>query len=259
MKKNISTFSTGALTVMGVATLCGTARADLSYSTSANITSYLGTPTYSTAIAGATTAQGQPTQTGTFSVLSETFTPTSGFTLGGFNILSGGGLGNVIGVHLFDVTLSLTSNNGTVLNGSGATYPAGGTDLFGNGAGLSFTISTTAEVQSVFTLNNGTTSDLVPLTAGHTYALEFWTPAVDTQNGFLWYRGSTADPGGEGMASGDSSAARVTLASAGLAGAAPRTFADALYAATATPEPSTMALLALGGVAGAFGLRRKKA
>jgi hypothetical protein len=256
MKTTFGTLTTGALTVMGVATLCGTARADLSYTTSANIASFAGTPAYMTSLSGLS-AQGQPAQTGTFSVLAETFTPSTGFTLGGFNIISGGGLNNVIGVHLYDVTLSLTSNNGTTLNGSGATYPAGGTDLFGNGAGLSFTIGTTAEVQSEFTLNNGTTSDLVALTAGHTYALEFWTPSADTQNGFLWYRGSTADPGGEGMTTGDSTTARITLASAGLAGGAPRTFADALYAAQ-TPEPSTFALMGIGSAMGAFFFRRKK-
>jgi hypothetical protein len=88
--------------------------------------------------------------------------------------------------------------------------------------------------------------------------LEFWTPA--SSGGFTWFRaaaGSATD--GQMMVATDagntgtgasaintnftSQDLRVTLASAGLAGGAPRTASLALYS---VPEPTTLVLIALG-------------
>jgi PEP-CTERM motif len=244
-----------------------TALADLSYSDSTTISSYLSPGAglslayTSVAASSATTGQGQPGAAGgaAYTVLSETFTPSTSYTLGGFDILESGLNGLTMGVHLYDVTASLTSNNGTVTQGSGATYPAGLTDLFGGGAGLSFTTpGSSGTVQGMFLLSNGTTSDEVTLNAGDTYALEFWTPTSSgaSQN-FVWSRGGAVATDGQMMGSTSSSTARLTIASLGLAGGAPRTASLALFALP-VPEPSSLSLLGLG-VLGALSLRRRSA
>ena len=79
MTKNLNPLNT----IFGVlaAVLCGTAHADLSFSTTGTVSSYLGSPIYiSTA---ATAAQGNPSLgSGAANyVLSEKFTTTSSFTL----------------------------------------------------------------------------------------------------------------------------------------------------------------------------------
>src|SRR5271166_4886524 len=73
-------------------TLCGTARADLqggTYSSSATVSSWSGAPAYSTPLSGLS-SQGQPGAGGgaSYTVLSETFTPASPFTLGAIDVIA---------------------------------------------------------------------------------------------------------------------------------------------------------------------------
>src|SRR5262245_6926562 len=105
------------------------AQADLTFSTSSTVSSYLGTPFYTSAAASAATvAQGNPSLgTGAANyVLSETFTPVSNVTLNQINILGGVSTANTtLTLHLYDVT-------GVDKQGSSAFYNPG-TDLFGGG------------------------------------------------------------------------------------------------------------------------------
>jgi hypothetical protein len=227
-------------------------RADLSFSTSTTVSSWLGAPFYtSVAASSATVAQGNPSlgSGAAAFALSETFTPVSSVILGQINILGGvSAAGTTLSLHLYDVT-------GVDKQGSSAFYFPG-TDLFGGGSGLSFTVTPTGQQQYIFSLSNGSTLDQVSLTGGNTYALEIWTPAAVGQNNFQWYRGGVVATDGQMMGSHDAltSVSRNTIAALGLAGGAPRTGSLAL---SVVPEPSSFALMGLGALFGTFVLRRK--
>lgn len=232
-----------ALTLLAsVASLCGTAHAAVTFSTSITVSSYVGSPVYtSTTAASATTPQGNATLgSGAANfALSQTFTPSSSYTLGQINILGGVTVANTaLTLHLYDVT-------GVDKQGSSAFYFPG-TDLLGGGSGVSFTVPATGELQFIFSLDNIGTSDQIALTAGNTYALEVWTPAAVGQNGFQWYRAGAVATDGQMMGSHDAltSVSRNTIAALGLAGGAPRTGSLALY--SVIPEPSTVLLGSLG-------------
>jgi hypothetical protein len=252
MKYYIKTIVIAALALAS----CQLARADILTVTNVTFTNAWtavsgSAPFYSTSVSAATSqgaaSAGAPATA--FVVMSETFTITnngaggmsgsaasSNWMLTAISMFAGGGSGP-IQIHLFDITTNLTSNNGSTLNGSGATYGfnANG-DLFGNGLGLTFNNSLPIERQQVIVLQNGPLSpDQVVLGVNHTYALEFWV-ATTNVNSLFWYRGSVADPGGQGMGSHDGALTtnRLTMASLGQAGGAPRTFAVALYGAPTT-------------------------
>jgi hypothetical protein len=239
------------------------ARADLiatlTTTTSAYVSPAAGLTQFYTSVAAAsaTTVQGQPSASSTaaYTVLSETFTPTSAVTLGGFNILETGTAGIPIQVHLYDVTATITPGTaGTQGNG---TYPAAQTDLFGGGAGLSYNSFNGGTVQGLFQLTNGSTNDQVTLNAGDTYALEFWTPTLSgTAQNFNWLRGGAVATDGQMMGSHDSNATRQTLFGLSLAGGTPRTASLALYS-VAVPEPSSIALIGCGLVAVLVGKRAR--
>jgi hypothetical protein len=229
-----------------------TAQAGVSFSSTATGTAWNGSPTYTSVnnanFGGLSTGQGDPTITGAFGVLAETFTPTSAFTLGSFNTVLQINAAGTYQVHLYDLGVA-----GTVSpSASAATYTPGA-DLF---SGLSLSLSTTTgSVQGTFSL---TGADQVSLLANEEYALELWTPTAVGQNGILMFRGSVADPGGQMFSGGDSAGARNTLAGNGQAGGAPRTGGLALYSAAPVPEPSTFALIGLGA-ATLFAFRRRSA
>jgi hypothetical protein len=265
-----TTRTIGALSCIALGmTLGDAAHADLSVTASTTTSSYvspagLGSAAYvSVAAASATTAQGQPSaaSSGTVdTVLSETFTPSTSYTLAGFDLLLSGINGVTVGVQLYDVTTALSSSNGSTTQSSGATYnpnTAPLTDLFGGGAGLSFTTpGESGAYQEVFSLSNGTTYDQVSLVAGDTYALELLTPATSgTAGNVNWVRGGAVATDGEMMGAHDASAARLTLSTLGLAGGAPRTGSLATFAVAPAPEPTTFALL--GGALVVGGLLRR--
>ncbi|HZL78957.1 MAG TPA: hypothetical protein VFC17_08890 [Candidatus Limnocylindrales bacterium] len=246
--KTIARNLSAILGVLAFTLAFGTARADLvggAYLATNNITiwntSFNGgippqfTSISSASLSGANSPQGQPSPGGgaTYTVLSEIFTPTIGFTLTGIGVIATHSVaGTGLSLHLFDVTTNLTPLTGG-LNASGTTY-TNGPDLLGNGAGLTFDSVGSNPEQEFFALTNGPTSnDQIFLATNHTYALEIWTP-VSTGGAFIWLRtpnASILDPSGQGMGSHDSSfsVARQTVTSLGLASGAPRTFTLALY------------------------------
>ncbi|HSU57543.1 MAG TPA: hypothetical protein VLT36_26110 [Candidatus Dormibacteraeota bacterium] len=224
-----------------IITLCGglftlAAQAGVSYTTNPTGAAWIGSPNYVSAnnanFATLSTAQGDPAITGANGLMAETFTPSSSFILGSFNLIMQVTLATNFSIHLYNLGPA-----GTVsVNSAAATYTPGA-DLF---SGLSFSPATsTGSVQAQFTLSG---VDQVALLANEEYALEIWTPA-GAQNGFLWYRGSVADPGGQMFSGGDNTTARNTLAGNGQAGGAPRTAGLALYG---VPEPSAISLCGLG-------------
>jgi hypothetical protein len=252
MKTIIKSLTASFLAGIAFITLCGTARADLTVSNSTTIATWnqVGgqSPFYVTSLSGIS-SQGSPGlgSGATYTVLSETFTITNGagslangttnYTLTGIAIVGGNQPANS-SIHVFDVTATLTSNNGTPLQGSGATYDfvANG-DLLGGGFGLTLTNLLGGEDQILYNLTTGPgTDDQIVLGAGHTYAFEIWAPS----GGTYWYRSSNADPGGEAMGSANASlgVARLTITSLGLAGGAPRTFTLALYGSPTSAAPS---------------------
>jgi hypothetical protein len=257
MKRNAINLVAVAIGAVALVTLCGTARADLVGGTyvTQNLPAPAAWPTnwpgavtnlppqsYSISSSSLTslTPQGQPASVGgAVTCLSETFTPLVPFTLAGISILGLNNTATTLTMHLYDVTTNLTSNNGTVYNGSGATYGPPAilpTDLLGNGSGISFSTATSGQILMFFGLTNGPGgNDMVLLNTNRTYALEIWAAAAD-QNSFTWYRNSTSDPGGQGMGSKDVvNSNRFTLTSLGLAGGAPRTHAVAFYSTNFIP------------------------
>jgi hypothetical protein len=240
MKNHIKTLA--ILSALAVAT---SVQAQITYSSSGTTSAWLGSPVYTTSLSGLS-AQGE-VQSGalTYGVLAEMFTPSSGFTLGGFNVIDSVNTADTYQVGLFDLGPA-----GTVsVSSSAATYTPGA-NLF---SVTSVSLPTSGQVQGEFTLP---VADQVSLLAGEEYALEIWTPVADvTANGFIWYRGSTADPGGQMFSAADVSVARKTLAGNGQAGGAPRTGALALYQ---VPEPASMTLLGLGALVGTLVIRRRK-
>jgi hypothetical protein len=236
------------------AAFLGTAQAQITFANSGGtLSSWLGTPNYSTSLSGLS-VQGDATITGTYGLMAETFTPSSGFTIGSFSfIMSVNSTAPTYYVNLLDLgaagSVSVSAGAATY----GPTTGDVGTTLFNDT--VSFSGIASGEIQGTFTLPS---ADQVALSSGEEYALEIWTPSANGAAGVTIYRGSVADAGGQMFSGADAVAgARLTLVGNGQAGGAPRTGAMALYAAP-VPEPASIALFGLGGLASLVALRRKK-
>lgn len=258
---------------------------------STNITTWLGTPTYTTlAPTAATTAQAglEVASNATSYALVETFTATAADNqVAAIGMLVGiPATAGTLSAHIYDVTSAISSGNGTTTQGSGATYApitSGSTDVLGGSVGsapppgtlgsggpvtpgtATFTASTAGgEDQLDLVLGSPIT-----LTVGDIYAVEIWASTTSTNN-FIWYRGGAVATDGEMMSAADATGtgntaspvstytdedSRVTIASAGGAGGAPRTAALALYSSSPIPEPASATILGLGSLA--FLSRRK--
>jgi hypothetical protein len=272
---------------MAIATALGlvatSAKADLVFTNLgtgalASWTNVPGSPIYTSLAtpSAATTGQGNVAAAAgaTNTAMVETFTPSSSFTLGAIAISASGGAQATanVSLHLYDVTNVITSNNGSTTQGSGAIYTpitSALTDLLGGGSGLTFTNPAQGQAQLLFQLTNGATNDQVALTAGHIYTVEVWTPAASNA-GFVWFRGANVATDGQMMTATDATKsgtgasavnanfttedARITIASAGQAGGAPRTASLALYQ---VPEPGTFVLMGIA-IPAALALRRRK-
>ena len=196
----------------------------LPYTTDTNLTSFDGAPSYQTSVTGQTPQQA--TVTGSFADLSETFTPSTTFTLGSVSIL--GSLANTNATPVIMRVVTIGTSGGTAFNSSSDAFYFPGSELLGGGSGLNITGGgsggTTKQIN--FPLTNGTTNDRITLTGGTQYALEFYMPSAAVTE-LTWQRTSNADPGGQGFGSHDAtngSVSRNTLAAQGYAGGAPCVF-----------------------------------
>jgi hypothetical protein len=245
--------------------LCGAAQAQITFSSGGSLTAWNGAPVYTSiansGLSGASTGQGDPSLTGSYGLMGETFTTGSAFTLASFSVLL---QINNITAPAYTVNLYNLGPAGTVsVSSSTATYNPYTASPSSISLAFSDTVTfaaTSSEVQGTFSLAG---ADQVALSANEEYALEILTPSADGQNGLLWFRGSSVDPGGQMFSNGDGlnsagNGVRDTLAGSGQAGGAPRTGALALYGVAAVPEPASLALAGLGGLSMLF-LRRRKA
>src|SRR5262245_40166720 len=107
--RRLRTYRVCALAAAAVLAVCSaSSRAGMIFSTSPTVSSYTGSPFYtSCAASAATVAQGNPALGGgsTSFVLSETFTPVSNVQLSEIHILGGvSAASTALTVHLYDVT-----------------------------------------------------------------------------------------------------------------------------------------------------------
>jgi hypothetical protein len=220
--------------------------------------------TPSGAPSSATTAQAMPTVSTSpgasgYCVLAETINPTTTFTLTDIDIVAsgGGGATDDMILRLFPLTSEPNGQSGSsAYNLSNESS----TDLLGGGSGLAFTFNGFSGQKvvdfSLTTAPNGqtagddTVNDQITLTAGNSYALEFWNAQNST---FYWGRtGANASADGElfGATDANVTVTRTTTANLGLT-SGPRPGAVELYGVV--PEPASLFALA---IAAAMGLLR---
>ena len=160
--------------------------------------------------------------------MSEIVTPTTTFTLDTISVEWAGAAptpNGQVSLHLYTLgTRTLMPNLAT----DASTFYFVTTDLLGGGTGLPFFINGVPSTSIVnFTLDNTGTTDQVTLTAGTSYAVEFWNVTDPYSNTpFTWMRTPNAtisDPGGQGFAhpnTTDFATSRNTIAANGQAGGA---------------------------------------
>ena len=193
-------------------------------------------------------------------IFSQTFTPTTTFTLGAFPIYAAGGPVTGASIHLFATTVAPAS--WAALGGYNILQNANTNDMF-NSAGnsgplLTFNYGGVA-TQNYLEFDLGA-ANRVTLTAGVSYAFEIWAPGSTVVNALFWRRGADFYVNGNLYGAGAAGAGYVPdttqlgVSQNDVAGGQ-RDGALVLYA---TPEPTSMALLGLGALVGTFAIRRRK-
>jgi hypothetical protein len=180
------------------------------------------------------------------------FQPAAAFTLGSFEFYANTGGAGATSIGTYDIDLYDLGPSYT-LPGSNPLYTYTGSEVDLFDAGLNFTTTSTGQF-NVLTFSG---DDQVALNAGDTYLLSI----VATTGEFMDIeRGSSTTGAGNpnfatqalGLATADpASGVALDLVPAGH-----RDVVGAFYPVSA-PEPTSLALLGLGGLAGAF-LRRRK-
>lgn len=225
--------ATGA--VVGVASQSFAA---LTFSTGAIEDSWasIGTPTLQTTDAPNTNSTvsngGGPTTRVAIS-----FTPTTNFTLDKFALVIAGGpsTGNV-NIYALPSFAGGTESSGFV-------NKSFSTGLLGGGAGLNFTFSGTPD--EAFGIFDLTGVDEIALTAGQVYMIDFVPDPNDTAYNFFVRRGGEFYTGGSNIYSRDFGASADDGQRFDVAGGR----RDAPLALFAVPEPASLGLLAIGGLA----------
>jgi len=273
MKNYLRPLTRGALATLGVAAFCLSVQAqNLTLSTSST-GSWLGTPVFLTGStptggSGGTTQDndswgGNANGTGGFGALAMAFTVSSSGTAANFQMVFAGAAAN-FNVELYDMGATPSGYPGTVggaapitqINNIGGAPPSGtlptlsgGVNLLQAGDNVAFggTGGTT-----LLTLTLGGADSNVQLNTGELYVLSLDPTGANADNTW-WDRGGVPITGyntGEG------------LNADGMAGLqnfeGKSSIRDFDLGVDEVPEPSTMALLGLGGVWGAFILRRKQ-
>ncbi len=196
-------------------------------------------------------------------IFAQTFTPTSTFQLGALTIYAAGGPVNGVSLHLFQVTFLPGGLPGgwATTGGFNVLQNCNTNDLFnpGNtGTGLTFNYAGVPTQNYLEFSLSGT--EQVILQAGVSYAFEFWAPSSTVANSMFWRRGGDfyangniygANAAGAGYAN-----AQLGVSMNNVAGGV-RDGALALYAVV--PEPSSLALLGVGGLMVVNHLRRRVA
>jgi len=171
--------------------------------------------------------------------ITQTFTTgASGFQLDKIQILTGGMAGTPMTLHIFPNPVGGAEADGFVNNSFS-------TSLLGGGAGVSFTVFGAGGTQLLMLDLTGT--DQITLAANTKYSIDLRMTGSTASNSFQWIRTTSSEYSGgniyvtSGATGGGGEGERFAVAS-------PAT-RDAMFALYAVPEPSSMALLAFGGVA----------
>lgn len=196
-------------------------------------------------------------------IFSQTFTPTTTFTLGAFGIYAAGGPVTGASVHLFQVTFLPNGLPGgwATTGGYNILQNANTNDMLnpGNlGTGPTFNYSGVATQNYLeFDLSG---ASQVTLQAGASYAFEIWAPSSTVANALFWRRGAEFYANGNiygANAAGAGYAADVTQLGVSMNNVAGGT-RDGGLALYAVPEPASMTLMGLGTLAGLMFIRRRK-
>jgi hypothetical protein len=194
-----------------------------------------------------------PAQTNQFisanDALTQTFVPSSTFKLDSFVILSGGKAGGTITLNIYPINQTVTGQGGG--NADGYVNTGFETSLLGGGAGITTTVNGSGGTQLLTFDLTGT--DEVTLNAGQEYAIDIAT-ANDGATSFSWVRSNQDEYANGNIYDSPSGAAPGNRF--GVGATATRDGMFAIYAAAPVPEPTSLAMLGIGGL-GLLSRRRR--